>query len=347
MQEAAAKRQAMRIERNAVGGPATRQAIYDATKTPENFVPKVNGRGGPTVGETVANLPEGTDVIALQDNVFRRSESPPNVDSPAMLSAKRISEQTANIDALKVKRNEVTAPMRERALSTAGPVDAVALNEKLTSLIENPENAAKPVQSLLRGLRNNLADKTDARSLYAVRKYINDINKGLTENSRSIKQYAGTQLKQVREIIDTAIENSGAQGWRDYLNTYAEFSKKIDADLARREAAKTPLQRSTIESTDTPAGIAGGGTVQLWSRPVSIANSLLRKAGKDVPANVLAALVDDLLNPEKFAENIKPAQIIESRRLGNALIKRYGLAQPAVMGNALTQPKQNELRGQP
>jgi hypothetical protein len=192
-----------------------------------------------------------------------------------------------------------------------------------------------------------ITPRMDARELYAIRKQIGkDIQDAQGPNVKPDRKFNALLERSIQEAFDESIEAAGGTGWKAYLAEYAKRSEAIKADINRTKMMEKPLQRSTVESTDTPAGMAGGGSFNMLSRPMMAANALLRQAGKKVPARVLQQLADDLLNPEKFAENIKPAQIIESRRLGNALVKRYGLAQPAVMGNAFAKPNENKLQSQ-
>lgn len=154
-----------------------------------------------------------------------------------------LSKIAGDEDALKTAlqiRDDVTAPMRERALSGAnrsGLLKAQPFQDGLTELASRPENlTSSTVQSALGDVKKLIADATrpdgtiDANSLYTLRKSgISDtINKFAEANKTSDKRFTAGLLGDVKSVMDDAIEMAGGKGWKNYLQTYSRLSERPD-----------------------------------------------------------------------------------------------------------------------
>lgn len=133
------------------------------------------------------------------------------------------------LDAAIARRDAVTKPLREQAFQAAAgkSVDSKRVVDQIDTLLANPDNAGSKTQQALQWARDQIADKTDPRALYAVRKEIADAISGKIESDKSFLRYTGGELRQVRGFIDDAIQEI-APTWKQYLTKYTQLSKPID-----------------------------------------------------------------------------------------------------------------------
>jgi len=164
-------------------------------------------------------------------------------------------DKTALEGAIK-KRDEVTTPLREQAFSN--PVDETAFN---TAVYENVLGKIDAISASDVGARNtvqkamNFARQTvegglgSPTRLYEARKDLRDAAQGLLDKEGSAYSLAKKQLEEVIRAVDDAIE-SGAPGYKDYLQKYATSSRGIE----RLEAAQE-FRGKVLSTTPDPSRI--------------------------------------------------------------------------------------------
>ncbi|MDT7514687.1 hypothetical protein [Rhodoferax mekongensis] len=124
-----------------------------------------------------------------------------------------IAGNTGKLEIAKAARDAATDHLRESALNAAGGIDASRVLGSLDSMLKYPSNAGRLSQQALNTVRNQIAGATengviDARALYAIRKDINDILGGKLQGEAGNLKYASSQLIQVRDMFDNAIDQA-------------------------------------------------------------------------------------------------------------------------------------------
>lgn len=138
------------------------------------------------------------------------------------------------------KRDEVTTPLREQAF--AKPFDAETFNTsvyqnvlgKIDNILQSDAGARKTVQNAMNFAKSTVENGLGSPArLYEARKDLRDAAQGLLDREGSAYSLAKKQLEEVIRAVDDAIE-TGAPGYRDYLQKYAQSSRGIE----RLEAAQ-------------------------------------------------------------------------------------------------------------
>lgn len=215
----------------------------------------------------------------------------------------------------------VTAPMRKQALDMAnapifpgrpGGVPIKNVTDAIDSMASRPgTRASDVVQKSLSAVKEKIASladdtgKIDARDLYTIRKEIgNTIDKFSKETSNWDKRLTSGLERNIQKHIDDAIEGAGGSGWKNYLRTFSEGMKKIEAHEDRLKEAKRiqALVKSTV------GNIAAGEIPKiptLLNRPMMLVNYGLRMVAMDAQTPVAKRLAQDLQDPKKFADLMK------------------------------------------
>ena len=211
-----------------------------------------------------------------------------------------IAGNTGKIDIAEQARDALTRPMRERVLADAGMVPSNNILSSIDKLIAHPENAGKLSQDALNQFRGRISQfsnngSIDARSLYAIRKDINDVLSGKLQGESGNIRYASGQLNNVKGLIDDAIDQSSRliknpdmpllgnsqlllgnapnpqarPSWRGYLQTYANESIPINQMKTLDEILKS-IQTGTVDSQGS--AILSGAKL----------NNLLKNQGDDL-----------------------------------------------------------------
>jgi hypothetical protein len=164
-------------------------------------------------------------------------------------------DKTALEGAIK-KRDEVTAPLREQAFSN--PVDETAFNTavyenvlgKIDAISASDVGARKTVQKAMDFARQTVEGGLGSPTrLYEARKDLRDAAQGLLDKEGSAYSLAKKQLEEVIRAVDDAIE-SGAPGYKDYLQKYATSSRGIE----RLEAAQE-FRGKVLSTTPDPSRV--------------------------------------------------------------------------------------------
>lgn len=138
------------------------------------------------------------------------------------------------------KRDEVTAPLREQAFAKSFDPEtfntAVYQNVlgKIDNILQSDAGARKTVQNAMNFAKSTVENGLGSPArLYEARKDLRDAAQGLLDREGSAYSLAKKQLEEVIRSVDDAIE-TGAPGYRDYLQKYAQSSRGIE----RLEAAQ-------------------------------------------------------------------------------------------------------------
>lgn len=163
-------------------------------------------------------------------------------------------QQTSDIfaDIARQRRSEAGFLQRQiGSLEDYGlrPLDAGSITSAIDARLAQPGlRASSNVTKVLAAIKDDIANLTqkgggviDAHDLYTLRK--EGINErimqimGQTDPKVSAK-VTRSVLKEVRPLIDDAIEKAGGTGWRNYLDTYATNMQAIDQKAMAAEAAR-------------------------------------------------------------------------------------------------------------
>ena len=163
-------------------------------------------------------------------------------------------QQTSDIfaDIARQRRSEAGFLQRQiGSLEDYGlrPLDAGSITTAIDTKLAQPGlRASSNVTKVLAAIKDDIANLTqkgggviDAHDLYTLRK--EGINErimqimGQTDPKVSAK-VTRSVLKEVRPLIDDAIEKAGGTGWRNYLDTYATNMQAIDQKAMAAEAAR-------------------------------------------------------------------------------------------------------------
>jgi hypothetical protein len=146
-----------------------------------------------------------------------------------------------------------TAESKIAALEAEGlkPLNVTSVIGKLRGMARQVGDRADPLR---RGTFNTLADLVeqlqaenggimDAEDLYTIRKTtVNVTIKRLLEEEGSVGAAARARtaslLSQINPLIDEALENAGAKGWKPYLDKYASGMREIERGKMAAVAAK-------------------------------------------------------------------------------------------------------------
>jgi hypothetical protein len=164
----------------------------------------------------------------------------------------RMAKDEEALAAAKVKRDEVTTPLRDQAFAnvTVSPEtfeSAIALNVNKTidDILASPVGKRKTVKQVLEDARAEVANARTPDELYEIRKDLRIAAQGLLDKSNSGGPTSGAfkaakpQLESVIRAVDETIE-SAAPGYREYLRKYAASSKAIES-MEEAQAFRTKV----------------------------------------------------------------------------------------------------------
>jgi hypothetical protein len=133
-----------------------------------------------------------------------------------------------------LKRDEVTAPMREAAFaaSTQTPEQiqsaiSLVVNKNIDDILASDAGKRSTVQNAMKFARDSVNRADTVGSLYEVRKDLRAAAQGLLDREGSAYSQAKGQLENVIRSVDDVIDSS-APGYKDYLRKYSQASKGIE-----------------------------------------------------------------------------------------------------------------------
>lgn len=172
------------------------------------------------------------------EGMFARQASQANKARNVILD--KIAKDKDTIANVITKRDELTAPIRERAFasSTATPEQfqsAITLvaERKINDILKTPSGKRDTVISAMEDARQMIRRANTPQELYEIRKDLRAAEQGMLDRadrggaSASAFKAARNELNQVISAVDDTIEAS-AKGYKDYLKKYAAISKELD-----------------------------------------------------------------------------------------------------------------------
>ena len=133
-----------------------------------------------------------------------------------------------------LKRDEVTAPMREAAFaaSTQTPEQiqsAITLvaTKKIQDILSSDVGKRSTVQNAMKFAQDSINRADTVGSLYEVRKDLRAASQGLLDREGSAFSLAKKQLDDVIDSVDDVIDSS-APGYKKYLEKYTQASRGIE-----------------------------------------------------------------------------------------------------------------------
>ena len=131
------------------------------------------------------------------------------------------------------QRDEQALPYLRSALENAKPANSTPVVEEIDKILAGRAGQRDDVVKALGSVRSKvdrgeLGVENDVEQLYGIRQSINDQLSTVSGRDNSASQLASRELIQVRDKLDDVIQGA-APGFKDFLKTYAELSKPIDA----------------------------------------------------------------------------------------------------------------------
>lgn len=233
-------------------------------------------------------------------------------------------------------RDMTTGQMREAAFAGKNNVLPSEPLDAIDEIAKSPVGKRDAVSSAMEWARGKLIGVKDPEDLYAVRQDINDAMQGKFNQDKPALALAKSQLKQVKEALDTTIER-GAPGYKDYLSKYVEMSKPInqmetlqdlqdrigntskDPVTGMRQLSQAKLDRNIVNNEDlanlTPEqhGVLGNIEADM-NRSNAVNSPLVRPSGSDTAANnLLVAGLSKLAHKGSFGlledSNVDPLKL--------------------------------------
>jgi len=200
-----------------------------------DFTQYIPGAPPPTLAQATGN----SGIAEIERAMNSRNSAPFSAHEAATNAARgnflqQIRGTPDTLAELQSARDTVTAPMREAALSNVtGPADAKPVADLIDNMLAGPDGKQSAVRAALNKAKVGLFDpagnlETDPSMLYGVRKEINNLIDPLAGSPTSDTKLAAAQLGKVKDALDSVIEPV-APGFGDYIKTFADMSKPIEA----------------------------------------------------------------------------------------------------------------------
>jgi hypothetical protein len=309
-------------------GPKGRDQVVEALKNAREPVPGYQ----PTAAEAVAKVPAGSPIIAHQKITAGTPGGPSAEFGQRVLDQKKALE-----DAVKA-RAVATDPMRQVALSgaNAGGVKSEAVTSGIDATLGRPGiRASDVVGKTLNSVKERIGQFTDeagvinADDLYTIRKEIgNTIKSHAKETANWDKRLAAGLERDVQKAIDDAIEAAGGTGWKDYLSEFASRSTGIEAAKDAVKAAAKPVQRTNLGGGVNVAEESRLHLPQMLSRPMMVANAVMKRIGSGIEPRLDAEATRRYLNPQELAKALEKLPP-EQQSVAAAMLQRLGIISAA------------------
>ena len=198
-----------------------------------------------------------------------------------------------------LKRDEVTAPMRESAFaaSTQTPKQiqsaiSLVVNKNIDDILASDAGKRSTVQNAMKFARDSVNRANTVGSLYEVRKDLRAAAQGLLDREGSAYSQAKGQLENVIRSVDDVIDSS-APGYKDYLRKYSQASKGIE----RLGEAQT-FRSKVLSTTPDPINVGDfmisqpsfARAIRSTAKETKLSEMqvrVLEKVGRDLDSGVL------------------------------------------------------------
>lgn len=308
--------------------PAVVQALRQGSKEP---LPGYK----PTAAETVQGLPAGSPIVSHQRMTARTP------GGPSAAFGERIQQQKEALKAAYEARDVATEPLRTAAIQNANTQGVVAKNvtDKIDDMLSRPGiRASDVVSKTLRDTKDKISGLVrdngtiDAADLYTIRKEVgNTIKTYSKETANWDKRLTAGLERDIQKAVDDAIESAGGGGWKQYLGEFARRSQTIQKTKETAIAAMKPEQRTDLYGGVNVAEKTTPHGPQLLSRPVAIANAIMRYFSKSIEPRIDALAAQRYLNPAELADALEKMPADKRSQIIDAM-QRAGVA-TAILGN--------------
>jgi hypothetical protein len=198
-----------------------------------------------------------------------------------------------------LKRDEVTAPMREAAFaaSTQTPEQiqsAITLvaTKKIQDILGSDVGKRSTVQNAMKFAQDSINRADSVGSLYEVRKDLRAASQGLLDREGSAFSLAKTQLDDVIRSVDDVIDSS-APGYKEYLRKYSQASKGIE-----RMGEAQNFRSKVLSTTPDPINVGDfmisqpsfARAIRATAKDTQLSEMqvrVLEKVGRDLDSGVL------------------------------------------------------------
>lgn len=240
---------------NSVGAAATPAELAPLTPREQAAAVNVDNANrlskGPTPGDkniyVPGSMPTKADVagnaaVSLEENQHRYNLDPATSQRFSEHDQRNNDARVDYFDNLAGNDNTVRTAQEARsaqadqdlaqAWQNKAPVDAAPVVDTINSILSGPSGKLSAVRNALGQVVQNMYDahgnlEADPEVLYGVRKEVANMLGKNAISANPTLQDAASQLGQVKDALDAAIEK-GAPGYQQYLDNYAAASKPID-----------------------------------------------------------------------------------------------------------------------
>lgn len=281
--------------------------LRQLANAPENLPSRLTAYEPPIPGYTPTTAQASRDVGLISaetairglDTTGKFAAQASQANRARMNILDRLAKDQDAVNAALVKREEVTAPLREQAFANAtlaGDDLKLAINNQVNSKIDNILGSAEgkrgTVVNAMNFAKTSLQKADSIPALYEIRKDLRAASQGLLDKEGSAYSLANKQLNTVIQSVDDLIEQN-APGYRDYLRTYAQSSKGIE----RLEAAQG-FKTKVLSTIPDPINVGDfmisqpsfARAIRATAKDTKLSEMQVRtleKVGRDLDAGVL------------------------------------------------------------
>jgi hypothetical protein len=213
-----------------------------------------------------------------------------------------------------------------RKLTALGnkPLQIHEIVKGIDDVLDTPSAAGINTQRALVALKRHLKGLADengvipAESLYAVRKNAGDFAAIALRGSKSDRASTFATTKEVKQLLDNALESASGGGWRDYLETYAQMSHVIDG-MKFMEGVRRTLVPAANDVISGPAVANLPQNLKATSKLLGDTSKLAKKVNAGVPTEagkiLSEAQVDTLAQVNRsIADQLKYQDLAKTGR---------------------------------
>lgn len=224
------------------------KVLRDLSDNPEAAIARMETYVPPIKGYTPTTAQASRDIGLISaeqgirgldvEGLFAKQASQANKARTVILD--KMAKDKDTIANVITKRDELTAPIRERAFanSIATPEQfqsgiTLIAEKKINDILNTPAGKRESVISALEDARGMIRRATTPQELYEIRKDLRIAREGKLDRankggaSADAFRASASQLKEVIRAVDDTIE-AAAPEYKDYLKKYAVISKEID-----------------------------------------------------------------------------------------------------------------------
>jgi hypothetical protein len=213
-------------------------------------------------------------------------------------------DQDATTQAI-LKRDEVTAPMREAAFAASKTTPeqfqsaiTLVVDDTINNILKTPAGKRDTVMSAMEDTRNMVRRANNPAELYEIRKDLRAAEQGLLDRvdrggaSANAFKAARNELNKVISSVDDVID-SAAPGYKEYLRKYSQASKGIE-----RMGEAQNFRSKVLSTTPDPINVGDfmisqpsfARAIRATAKDTKLSEMqvrVLEKVGRDLDSGVL------------------------------------------------------------